>query len=250
MLTYHATFFNRKSTPLPPVSYVSLRNYNIIEMQTNTVTFAPLLFKSKNMKRILTIAAAVFACSAAFSQDDSGDEKTFSIGPSVGFGHSMVRNSAGTDLFKPSWSAGLIFNYSTTEHVAFAGDVLWSVEGSRVQNNNRETDLTLQYIRVPLKFAYFFGGFEDRFRPKLTIGPSFGFLLDAVFDDEVVGKTDVTSFYGAIDIGLNASAGFNLKVGGNMWLNADLNYYHGFMDIRIDRYNTNLGLKLGLAFGI
>ncbi len=204
------------------------------------------------MKKILTIAAALFMSSAAFSQEETGNNtKTFSIGPSVGFGHTGIRNTAGTDLFKPSWSAGLIVNYSTSENVGFAADVLWSMEGALTEDaNGRDNELTLQYIRVPLKFAYFFGDFADNFRPKLTIGPSMGFLLDASSYLEGTGTTDVTSSYETFDIGLNASAGFNWKLADNIWLNTDLNYYTGFMAIRADQYNSNYGLKVGLAFGL
>ncbi|MGV3630364.1 MAG: porin family protein [Bacteroidota bacterium] len=204
------------------------------------------------MKKILIIAAAIFTYTAAFSQEGTGNAtKTFSIGPSIGFGHTGVRNMPGTDLFKPGWSAGVIVNYSTSEHIGFAGDVLFSSEGARAENNlGEETDLTLQYVRVPLKFAYFFGAFEDDFRPKVTIGPSMGFLLNADRDVEGVGRTDVTPSYETFDIGLNASVGFNLKMGEKMWLNTDLNYYTGFMPIYADQYNSNLGLKLGLAFGL
>jgi outer membrane protein W len=204
------------------------------------------------MKKILTIAAALFISSAAFSQEEPGAKtKTFSIGPSVGFGHTGIRNNPGTDLFKPSWSAGLIFNYSTSVHVGFAADLLWSMEGALAEDaNGRDNNLTLHYIRVPLKFAYFFGEFEDNFRPKLTVGPSMGFLLDADNYLEGTGTTDVSSYYESFDIGLNASIGFNLKLAENIWLNTDFNYYTGFMAIRADQYNSNYGLKVGLAFGL
>ena len=203
------------------------------------------------MKKILTIAIAVCALTTTFSQEEpKKPTKVLSIGPSVGFGHTGIRNTAGTDLFKPAWSAGLIINYSTSEHVGFAADVLYSMEGALVKNGDQKTDLTLQYVRVPLKFAYFFGVFEDNFRPKVTVGPSMGFLIDADSDVEGVEKNDVKSSYEAFDIGLNASIGFNLKLGTNMWLNTDFNYYTGFMKIRDSQYNSNFGVKVGVAFGL
>lgn len=203
------------------------------------------------MKKILTMVAALFTLSAAFSQEEPRKNiKTFSIGPSVGFGHTGIRKTSGIDVFKPSWSAGLIINYSTSEHVGFAADVLWSLEGGRVQSGGIESDLTLQYIRVPLKFVYFFGEFEDDFRPKITVGPSLGFLLDASNDIDSSGVTNVTSYYETFDVGLNASIGFNWKLSTNLWLNTDLNYYTGFMAIRGNQYNSNFGLKVGLAFGL
>jgi hypothetical protein len=203
------------------------------------------------MKKILTMAAALFTFSVAFSQGEpANDTKTFSIGPAVGFGHTGLRKTTGTDVFKPSWSAGVILNYSTSENIGIAADVLWSVEGARVEIGDNENDLTLQYIRVPLKFVYFFGDFEDDFRPKITVGPSLGFLIDASNDMDSTGTTDVTSFYEKFDIGLNASLGFNWKLGTNMWLNTDLNYYTGFIPVRGDDYNSNFGIRVGLAFGL
>ncbi|MES2554505.1 MAG: porin family protein [Bacteroidota bacterium] len=206
------------------------------------------------MKKILTIAAALFAYTAAFSQEapeKPRPTKVLSIGPSVGFGHTGIRNTVGTDLFKPSWSAGLIINYSTSEHVGFAADVLYSIEGALVEDaDGMETDVTLQYVRVPLKFAYFFGDFEDNLRPKVTIGPSMGFLIDAESDHETDGITDVQASYEPFDLGLNASIGFNWKLAKSIWLNTDLNYYTGITEISAGQHNSNFGLKVGLAFGL
>ena len=223
---------------------------DITENFFNKVTFV-LTNKENYMKRILIIAAALFTNATAFSQEDSrGGNNTFSMGPSVGVGHTGVRNTVGTAMFKPAWSAGLIFNYSSSQHIGISADVLWSFEGGLTDYIGTESDLDLEYIRIPLKFVYYFGSFEDDFRPKLTIGPSMGFLLNADSYVEGFGTTDVTSMYEMFDIGLNASAGLNWKIQNNVWLNADLNYYTGFTAIRADHYNNNLGLKIGMAFGL
>lgn len=204
------------------------------------------------MKKILLIAATIFAFTAVFSQDAPKEKpRTFSIGPSIGFGHTGIRNTPGTDLFKPTYSAGLIINYSTTEHVGFAADFLWSHEGGLYEDNNgRENELSLEYLRIPLKVAYFMGDFEDNFRPKITVGPSIGFLLDADSYLEGTGSEDVDNLYEDFDLGVNASVGFNLKLKTNIWLNTDFNYYTSFMPIRGEQYNSNFGLKVGLAFGL
>lgn len=197
------------------------------------------------------IAAALVTFSAAFSQGEPAEKtKTFSLGPAIGFGHTGIRNTVGTDIFKPNWSAGVILNYSSRKHWGFAADVLWSMEGARVESSGIEADLTLQYIRVPLKLAYYFADFENDFRPKITLGPSLGFLIDADSDPSTTGSTDVTSFYNKFDIGLNASLGFNWKLATNMWLNTDFNYYTGFTTIRSNQYNSHFGVQLGLAFGL
>ncbi|WP_430406525.1 porin family protein [Fluviicola sp.] len=205
------------------------------------------------MKKILMIVVAILTFAAAFAQENPEKKnKTLSIGPSVGFGHTGIRNTSGTDIFKPSWSAGLIFNYSSLKHLGFSADVLWSMEGGRIESAGSTTDLTFQYIRIPLKAVYYFGGFEDNFRPKITVGPSMGFLIDAVSDTDMEGgsKVNVKSFYEKFDIGLNASIGFNLKLVRNIWLNTDFNYYTGLTAIRGNLYNSNFGVKVGVAFGL
>ena len=199
------------------------------------------------------MAVAIITCSAAFSQETPGDAtSTFSIGPAIGFGHTGVRSTSGTDVFKPNWNAGIILNYSKMKHMGMAADILWSMEGARVQSGGYETELTMQYIRVPLKVAFFFGDFEDSFRPKITIGPSMGFLLSATSDSDApdASKTDVTGFYNTFDIGGTASIGFNLELADNIWLNTDFNYYTGFRPIRGSQYNSNFGLRAGVAFGL
>ena len=205
------------------------------------------------MKKILTMAVAIITCSAAFSQEVPGTPtSTFSIGPAIGFGHTGVRNTSGTDVFKPNWNAGVIINYSNMKHTGLAAEILWSMEGGRVQSGGYETDLTMHYIRVPLRFAYYFGDFEDNFRPKITIGPSMGFLVQAVSDSDIpdASRTDVTPSYYKFDIGGIASVGFNLKLATNIWLNTDFNYYTGFRPIRASQYNSNFGLRMGVAFGL
>lgn len=203
------------------------------------------------MKKILILAAVLLTSPTVFSQDaPEKTTKTLSIGPSVGFGHTGLRNTVGTDIFKPSWRAGIILNYSSRKHVGFAADVLWSMEGSKVQDSSFEADLSMHYIRVPLKFAYYFGDFEDDFRPKITIGPSLGFLLKADGYVEGLETVDVTDNYEKFDIGLAASLGFNWKLATNIWLNTDFNYYTAFTAVRDSQYNSNFGLQLGVAFGL
>ena len=205
------------------------------------------------MKKILTVAVAILTCSAAFSQEVPGTPTSiFSIGPAIGFGHTGVRNTSGTDVFKPNLNAGVIINYSNMKHTGLAAEILWSMEGARVQSGGYEGDLTMHYIRVPLRFAYYFGDFEDNFRPKITIGPSMGFLVNATSDSDAPGATrsNVTSSYNMFDIGGIATVGFNLKLATNIWLNTDFNYYTSFRPIVSSQYNSNFGLRVGVAFGL
>lgn len=201
------------------------------------------------MKKSIAILVSLLFINNSFAQEA---ERTsiFSLGPSVGFGHTGMRNMGGTDLFKEHWEAGLIMNYSKWEHFGLGADVLFSTEGGRASNEGRETDLTLQYIRVPIKFSYFFRDMDDAFRPKITVGPSMGFLTEARQDIEDQSTTTVTSACNSFDFGLHAGLGFNYKLGTNLWLNTDIGYYGGLTKVISNDYNRNLGLKVGLAFGL
>lgn len=194
--------------------------------------------------------ALVFATSAQAQEEKT---KTFSLGPMIGFSHTGITNVDGQNSkFKPSYAAGLTATYSTVPHWAFGLDVFYSMEGAAFSNSDSETKVDLHYLRVPLKVGYYFGDVEDRFRPKITVGPSFGYLINSEVDySNQQGSNRVTGSYEGWDLGVNASLGFNYKLADNIWLNTDLGYYYGFIDVMgNDNFNTNYGLKVGLAFGL
>jgi hypothetical protein len=197
------------------------------------------------MKKSILVLCFLVVGAYAFSQDViTPKTSTFSIGPSFGYGHSYI--TPYHCEFDPTWSAGIIAVYSPYEHFGFGGDVRYSSEGSRTKIEGGTRTTIANYIRVPLKAMVFFRGMEADFRPKFTIGPSFGFL---------VSESDP---YGAkvwpFDSGINASLGFNYRLSHALWLNTDINFYQGLMDVRknsgVLERNGNIGLNLGLAFGL
>jgi len=123
--------------------------------------------------------------------------------------------------------------------------------------NGNEIDFSLHYIRVPIKFAYFFGDYANDFRPKFTIGPSIGFFLDDRLDVSGDGdRSTVASNFDKddinnVDFGGQATIGFNYKLAERVWLNVDGYYYQGLSRINdFNQYNANFGLRAGVAFGL
>lgn len=197
------------------------------------------------MKKLIVLGCLLFAGSFAFAQDALTPKVSkFSIGPSFGYGHSYM--TPYHCEFFPTWSAGLTSTYAPYEHFGVGLDVRYSAEGSRnvVEGGTRTSELN--YIRIPVKAIVFFRKYEDDFRPKLTVGPSIGFL---------VSENDA---YNAeswpVDAGVNASLGFNYRLRQAIWLNVDANFYQGLTDVRkasgIQERNANIGLNLGIAFGL
>jgi len=67
--------------------------------------------------------------------------------------------------------------------------------------------------------------------------------------------------FNTFDLGLQVGAGANITLGKAVWLNADINYYQGFLDAMKDsehpytmkngtNWNQNLRLQVGVLFGL
>jgi hypothetical protein len=209
------------------------------------------------MKKILLFLSCMTVPYFSFSQNNkldppvAAEQSVFSLGPQGGFGHSFIHSSIEGTRFQPSWDAGISAVYSPWVHWGIELDARYSVEGRRIERNVIQGDATttvisvaqLDYFRIPLKAVYFFRTYEHDFRPKITLGPSIGFLTGQM--NSVGAKS--------VDFGANASLGFNYRLVRAIWLTADLNYYQGFVDIydktSEKELNGNVRVDLGLSFG-
>ncbi|MBK7872628.1 MAG: outer membrane beta-barrel protein [Saprospiraceae bacterium] len=133
---------------------------------------------------------------------------------------------------------------------------MYSQEGSQYDINATTVKTDLDYIRLLLAYNVFFGDLGDRLRPKLYIGPTLGFLIDA--DTEVRNQeTDIMDNYKNLDIGLAAGLGFNYRIGSQQWLNFDARFQPGLTDIVENKpsgtdaiRNQAIQLSIGVAFGL
>jgi outer membrane protein W len=194
----------------------------------------------------------------------SAKAQTVSLGPTIGVGNSWLTNTGASAAFKPAMNAGVTLTYSSTNHWGLGGDIKYSVEGNRntymVGSTKFSNIIRLDYIRVPFRVLYFFGTEENVIRPKLAVGPTLGFLANARYilrDDtngNIISNNDFTSNKNAVDFGINASAGLNIKLADRIWLNTDFSFYQGFIPVNTNgpnrMLNGNVGLNVGLAFGL
>jgi outer membrane protein W len=207
------------------------------------------------MKKIIrTTLAALTIGSSALAQDN------LSLGGTAGFGHTWLSNSTNA-RYQPAGNLGLTLIYSTESNWGFGADLKWSIEGGKTSTTNFTNTTRLDYLRIPLKAMYFFGERGNAFRPKLTLGPSVGFLIGGnnkattiSGDTKTTVETKASEFAKSVDIGVAASAGFNYRLVDRTWLNVDLNYYHGISDVienpNIEQRNRNIGINVGVTFGI
>ena len=191
-----------------------------------------------------------------------------SLGPIVGFGHSWVTNSY-SPKFKPSLNIGGRLLYSASPKFGVGLDATFRTEGVKGKLNaisiNYTTtdaipiDYNTNYLRLDPKLYYFFGKYGHALRPKIGVGPSFGFLVSGK-SDLVTGINTTEAFASkkirkSFDVGLSGSIGFNYRLKSKTWLNVDAVFNHGLTDVA--KFNTgdaiqnrSLFLNIGVTFGI
>jgi hypothetical protein len=204
------------------------------------------------MKRSLIVIAMLIAIINVKAQN-------LSFGPVGSVGHSWTSAdvSTGTDKsFHPAFSLGGRMVYSFTPSWGVSGDIRFSSEGQTLEDvNGFKMKARANYIRVPLQGIYFFGKYGDRVRPKISIGPSFGFLIGGKTD--IMGPADgwvkikTTDIWKSFDFGVNIAGGGNVRIARSTWLNLELAYYLGLTDVAesgTPGKNRNLGINAGVTF--
>lgn len=203
--------------------------------------------KTVNMKKVFIVSLFSLFFINAFAQ------KNVSIGPIAGFGHAWISGGEGDNRYKPSGNVGLQLVYSAIGNFGIGGNLVYSIEGGSREIGNVKYTTRLNYLRIPVTAMYFFGQLGDRVRPKVSIGPSVGFLVGGEQDLNGVINEDVKDDFKKIDIGIHATAGFHFRLISNTWLTLDMNYYNGMSDItevNQKNKNRNIGLNAGLLFGL
>jgi outer membrane protein W len=204
---------------------------------------------SNSMKKILL--ALIISSGFSFI---AGAQSKFSIGPNAGVGSSWLDNTPNRKS-KQAGNVGLSFVYSAQEHFGIGIDTKYSFEGGKYSTTNETTTVDLNYIRVPLKFMYFFNSYGNKVRPKIFAGPSFGFLAggDTRIETPAITRTVKSKdYYKSFDFGLTGGLGLNMRLVKNTWFNADVSYLHGITDIRpaSKQHNRNIGVNVGVNFGL
>ena len=184
---------------------------------------------------------------ALFSSSKLSAQDNMSLGPIAGFGHSWISGS--DNKYQPAGSVGITFTYSPIAHLGFGADLLYSIEGGKWQAGANNIITKADYIRMPLTVKYFFGQVGDRLRPRIQLGPSFGFLIGGHQVVETADKEEQS-----VDVGITVGAGLNYRLMQKTWLLADVSYYNGLTKVynntAVDGRNRNIQFNLGVAFGI
>lgn len=204
------------------------------------------------MKRILLSLLVYLAAQTSIKAQV---KQNLSFGPVAGFGHSWITNVDALKL-NPSFNGGARIVYSASPNLGIGLDGTFRTEGFKSEIASRKTIHRLNYINLDPKLYYFFGKRGQHFRPKIGVGPTFGFLVG--------GKAKVESpsfpvnlkskdIYKGASLGIAGTLGFNYRIKSGTWLNVDAVYNNGVSDLTKgsgDPKSRSIFLNVGVTFGI
>lgn len=199
------------------------------------------------MKKVLFALVAISTGFFAQAQQSS-------FGPSLGVNYAWMSDRDDVSG-RPSFNLGVTYTYSILQNSGLGVDLRYSEEGTRQEIGGFELTTKLNYVRLPIKFIYFFGEMEDDFRPKLFAGPTLGVLVGGKSEIRTeFGSTEVDSkdYFESFDAGVNVGAGFNYRLAESTWLNFGVAYTHGLLNVvknGPDSSNRNVNVNLGIAWG-
>lgn len=160
-----------------------------------------------------------------------------SIGIKGGLLGSNFSTSA-TDDFALGFRAGVFLTHSIVRDFGVGIEANYARKGSPFNQEN----LKLNYVEIPLLAHYFFG--KGSFRPKVFVGPYYGYLLSAQ-----LGNEDRQG-YEQNDYGVLGGVGFHQSLGDGKWLYVDARYTHGLAAVVNggDATNRDVSINVGISF--
>lgn len=188
------------------------------------------------MKKLLLTIVVVFFATYSFAQKFSGgvkaglnlsDQKFSSDGIVVG--HKL----------KPGFHGGLFFTAMINEKFAIQPEVLFSMQGSKLEFDLFDTDYktSFNYLAVPILARY---NFTDRL--SAHIGPQIGFLMSAEIeasDGTQTTTSDVKDDYKTMELSAAVGGEFEIVAG----FGAGVRYVFGLTNISEDSVDDDTKVK-------
>ena len=151
-------------------------------------------------KKVLFLLIAVLTAGYAQAQ--------FSIGARAGVNLTNLIGGRDTEMFKPGFQIGAVFNGARNDVFSFESALLFSQMGSQAKEDDYTFSLTLNYFELPLNAKFRFDNFF------VQAGPYLGYGLRAIFaeKDDGVKYSESCSFedcrFRSMDFGIGAGIGY------------------------------------------
>lgn len=204
------------------------------------------------IKSVLAVAATVFATS-----NMSAQITTNSLGFKAGYQMSSL-NSHAFENSVSGFNTGMTFVHSKSANYGWGADLLYARSGgtyTRALSDGMPQSRTvmIDQIRFIPKGYLFFGDRQNKFRPKLFVGPAVSFLLAA---NDQTSSANYNSQFTTASLEGVLGAGFNYEIKEAFWLVFDTEYALGLTDVNTvmvahpeGLQNNIFSVNLGLAFG-
>jgi hypothetical protein len=170
------------------------------------------------------------------------DAQHFNIGIKGGVNlYNIVNENSSIGEPLIGFHVGLIGHYHLNNQFAIAPEVVFSTQGTKTSNNGVESQLSLNYVNVPLLLQYMF---DNGFR--IFTGPQAGFLMSAKSNSNN-SEVDRTNDFQALEFGgvfgasyINPESNFGF----------DARYNLGLTDINEVAAGSsfNRGIQVGLFY--
>lgn len=141
------------------------------------------------------------------------------IGLKGGVNLANLTGDVSNNKMKIGFNAGVIAKFSVTDAFSIQPEILYSNQGTQVEEGDMDIKMHLNYVNIPIMFQYNIAGFF------LETGPQAGILASAKGKAE--GESaDIKELFKGIDFGWGIGAGYQMS-GSGLGLTA--------------RYNIGLG---------
>ncbi len=168
------------------------------------------------MKRLIFLAVLISWCAAASAQ--------FTIRPQVGINSSSLKNISSAEF-----KNGIGFQFGVDAQIGnrfyFQPGIFWEGTNNTItEANNEETELKVNYIRIPAVFGYKIIAPDDGrfFGMRLFTGPNMAFVTNKdLSEGSLIDEGDFNDFVFGWDAGL----GFDIAI-----IFVDLGYRFGLSE--------------------
>lgn len=148
------------------------------------------------MKKIILTTVVILT----FGFVNAQDKKEMSFGIKGGLNISSITNVSGLNTSSLiGFHVGVFGEFMLGDEFAIQPELLYSTQGTRLDDGVSKEDFKLGYINIPVMVKYYVA---DAF--SLELGPQIGFLVSAKS-----GGVDVKDLVEKTDFGLNFGAGYD-----------------------------------------
>lgn len=157
------------------------------------------------------------------------------VGPKAGLSVSTFRGDVESADARVGWLGGLLINAQITPSITIQPELLFTQRGGEYRNNDRFTDIEINYFEVPVLVKLRLP-IDDVVFPNIVVGPNFSYRTNLRYSSTDTGDGTAISVSESdirkSDVGALIGAGIDLQTReSGLFFTLDGRYMFGFNDI-------------------